>query len=127
MSVIVSFAMTDLTPQFNSAEYSNIPGTERCAACQQLIGHSYYRMNGAMVCASCGEKAKSGLPVENRASYMKALLYGAGGAFVGFVGYALFTILTGWQIGYISLGVGFLVGSAMKNTGSDLFTPSVVQ
>src|SRR5580693_4560017 len=40
-----------------------------------------------------------------------------GAAIAGLVGYAAFGIITGIQIGYISLAVGWLVGKAMR-TGS---------
>ena len=106
--------MSDSTPQFGKAEYSTVPGTEHCAVCQQLIGASYYRVNGKMACASCAERIQLGQPVEAGSSYMKALLYGLGAAFVGFVLYSAVGILTGLEIGYVSLAVGFLVGVAMK-------------
>lgn len=66
------------------------------------------------MCSSCGEQAKSGLPVERSGAYIAALLYGLGGAVAGFILYALVTIVTGWEIGFVSLAVGFLVGAAMK-------------
>jgi hypothetical protein len=106
--------MADNTPQFGTAEYSNVPGTERCAVCKQLIGTSYYRINSQMACASCADRAKSGMPVDSHSSYMKALTFGAGAAFVGFLLYSGVGMATGWVIGYMSLAVGWLVGSAMK-------------
>lgn len=106
--------MADTTPQFGTAEYSNVPGTERCALCQQLIGTSYYRVNSHMACASCAERAKSGMAVESSSSYTKALLFGVGAAFVGFLLYSGIGMATGGVIGYMSLAVGYLVGTAMK-------------
>ena len=106
--------MADNTPQFGTAEYSNVPGTERCGLCQQLIGTSYYRVNDRMACARCAERIKSGMPVDSPSSYSKALLFGLGGAFVGFLLYSAIGMATGWVIGYMSLAVGWLVGTAMK-------------
>jgi len=106
--------MADNTPQFGTAEYSSVPGTERCALCQQLIGASYYRVNNHMACASCAERVKRGMPADSPSSYSKALLYGLGAAFVGFLLYSAIGMATGWVIGYMSLAVGWLVGTAMK-------------
>ena len=104
--------MNDTTPQFGSAEYSNVPGSERCVLCKELIGASYFRINNKMVCVGCGEKVKNGQPVEDGSSYVRALGFGAAGAFAGFVLYATVSIVTGWQIGFVSLAVGFLVAWA---------------
>lgn len=106
--------MPEMTPQFGTAEYSNVPGTERCALCQQIIGATYYRLNGSMACASCADRAKSGLPVDSGSSYIKALILGSAAAFLGFLIYSAVGIMTGLEIGYVSLAVGFLVGVAMK-------------
>jgi hypothetical protein len=45
--------------------------------------------------------------------FVHAILYGAVAAIVGSVGYAAFTIVTHIQIGYLAVGVGYLVGKAM--------------
>jgi hypothetical protein len=106
--------MPDITPQFGTAEYADVPETDRCQICQQLIGPSYYRVNQRMACVACGDKVKRGMPVESGSSYLKALLFGLGAAFLGFVIYSAVGIMTGLEIGYVSLAVGFLVGIAMK-------------
>ena len=41
-------------------------------------------------------------------------MFGGGAAFLGFVIYSAVGIITGLEIGYVSLLVGFLVGMAMK-------------
>jgi hypothetical protein len=45
--------------------------------------------------------------------FVHAILYGVIAAIVGSVGYAAFTIVTHIQIGYLAVGVGYLVGKAM--------------
>jgi hypothetical protein len=47
-------------------------------------------------------------------AYTRALLYGIGAAVVGMILYALFEIVSGIVIGYLAIGVGYLVGKAMK-------------
>jgi hypothetical protein len=101
------------TPQFGTAEYLGSPGADRCHFCQQPIAGSYYRLNGAMACRGCAEKAQSELPRESHADYMRALLFGIGAAIAGLILYAAFEIMTGIIIGYISLAVGWMVGKAM--------------
>jgi hypothetical protein len=101
------------TPQFGTAEYVGSPAPDQCRFCQQPIARSYYRLNGAMACRSCTEKAQSEFPEESQADYMRSLVYGIGAAIAGLILYAMFEIMTGIIIGYISLAVGWMVGKAM--------------
>src|SRR5262249_24781611 len=51
---------------------------------------------------------------DKHTAYGRALLFGIGAAVAGLIGYAmLVVILQGWTIGYISIGVGYIVGKAM--------------
>jgi hypothetical protein len=101
------------TPQFETAEYVGSPGADHCKFCQQPIAATYYRLNGAMACRSCAEKAQSELPKDGHADYLRALVFGAVAAVAGLILYATFEIMTGIIIGYISLAVGWMVGKAM--------------
>jgi hypothetical protein len=114
--VLLFRAMSDSfnnpTPQFGTAEYAAKPGS--CQFCQQATGGTYYRVNAAMACPACAEKMRSELEVDKHAAYVRAVAYGVGAAVVGLIGYALISImLQGWVISYMSLGVGWLVGTAM--------------
>ena len=52
--------------------------------------------------------------MDNHAAFVRALAYGIGAAVAGLVGYALIAILLqGWVISYMSIGVGWIVGTAM--------------
>ena len=52
--------------------------------------------------------------MDNHAAFVRALAYGTGAAVAGLVGYALIAILLqGWVISYMSIGVGWIVGTAM--------------
>jgi predicted lipid-binding transport protein (Tim44 family) len=104
---------SQLTPQFGKAEYVGDPGTDRCAACSQPILSEYYRVNGTMVCPTCVSSAQSTLPKDTHGAFMRAVLFGCGGALLGLILYSTFGIITGLVIGYLSLGVGYLVGKAM--------------
>jgi hypothetical protein len=49
----------------------------------------------------------------DHARFTKAITYGIGAAILGSILYAAFTIVTHIQIGYVAIGVGYLVGKAM--------------
>jgi hypothetical protein len=100
-------------PQFSTAEYSHIPGTERCRICSSLISGAYYRVNGLMACENCARQATEGQPSDSHSAFARGLLLGIGAAILGLTAYATFTIVTGWFLGYIALGVGWFVAKAI--------------
>ena len=102
------------TPQFGTAEYGGTSSADVCQFCKQPISQQYYRVRGQMACGTCAEIARQQSPVDSHSAYGRALLFGIGGAILGMAGYALLIIiLQGWTIGYMSLGVGYVVGKAM--------------
>lgn len=100
-------------PQFNRAEYVGESGGDQCALCAQPVGKWYFRVNGAMSCMNCAQATKNAAPVDSHTAFVRALLFGAGAAILGLILYSTFGIVTGLVIGYLSLGVGYLVGKAM--------------
>jgi hypothetical protein len=104
-------------PQFRTAEYSGPSVGDRCKFCNQALTDSYFRVNRVMACAACVEKVKLKIPKDNHAAFTRALIFGVGGAILGLILYATFSIVTGWIIGYVALAVGWIVGKAMM-TGS---------
>jgi hypothetical protein len=106
------------TPQFGTAEYVGAPGSDHCQFCLQPIGGNYYRANSAMACPGCAEKMRGELAKDTHAAFVRAILFGIGAAILGTILYATFAIVTGIEIGYASLAVGWLVGKAMIK-GSD--------
>ena len=112
-SSVASLPVSADVPQFSTAEYAHIPGTERCRVCGYPVIGEYFRINGQMACAKCAIQARDGQPGNSHAAFVRALLLGAGAAVVGLILYASFTILTNLYIGFIALGVGWLVGKAM--------------
>ena len=99
-------------PQFGRLERST-PARDSCKICHQPISGLYYRANGATVCGSCADRVKRERPQDSHASFIRALLFGTGGFLIGLILYSGFTIITGIEIGYVSLAVGFIVGKAV--------------
>lgn len=101
------------SPQFGTAEYLGKPGNDHCQFCHQPIAGDYYRLNTAIACAGCAEKLRGSLAMDSHAAYVRAVLFGLGAAVAGMILYAAFEIATGLIIGYASLAVGWMVGTAM--------------
>jgi len=99
--------------QLDRAEYAeNAP--ERCAACGQALGGSYYELGGRICCAACQERivaAFAGRP--GAAGFLRAAGAGLAAAAVGSAIYFAVRAATGFQFGLISILVGFLVGRAV--------------
>jgi hypothetical protein len=51
---------------------------------------------------------------------MGGILFGLMGAFIGAGIWAVISVFTGYQIGWIAVGVGFLVGIAMRTAGKGI-------
>jgi hypothetical protein len=111
----MGFPPANSTPQFATADYSG--SGDVCKSCHQAISGAYYRINGSLACERCTTQLQTQLPKDNHSSFVRALMFGIGAAILGLIGYAAFSIITGIQIGYISLAVGWLIGKAMR-TGS---------
>jgi len=110
----MSDRVSNPTPQFGTAEYATKPASNRCQFCQQPLTGTYYRVNAAVACPGCAEKMRSEIATDKHAAYVRALTYGMGAAVVGLIGYAVIAILLqGWVISYMSIGVGWIVGTAM--------------
>jgi len=108
-------------PQFSTAEYESPPGIDACKFCRQPVGEQYYRIKSAMVCSACVSKLQGSITQDSHSAFVRALIFGIAGAVVGLILYATVEMVTGIIIGYMSLGVGFLVAKAMmlgsKGTG----------
>jgi hypothetical protein len=110
----VSAPISNPSPQFGTAEYVGVQGNNHCQYCHQPIGGTYYRVHDAMACPICAEKVRVELAKDTHAAYMRAFFFGIGAAVVGMILYATFEITTGLVVGYASLAVGWMVGTAMK-------------
>jgi hypothetical protein len=102
------------TPQFGTAEYAPKPGTDVCQSCNQAISGQYFRVNGSLACARCVDQLKNQVPKDTHALFVRGLAFGFGGAILGMILYSGFSIITGIEIGYVSLAVGWIIAKAVK-------------
>jgi predicted lipid-binding transport protein (Tim44 family) len=102
------------TPQFGTAEYSSASGPNLCKSCQQELTGTYFRINGSLACEKCTRQLQAQTPKDTHSVYVRGILFGIGGAIAGLILYSAFGIITGIEIGYVALAVGWLVGSAIR-------------
>ena len=106
--------------QFDAAEPSAAAaGGMTCATCKKPLSGSYHMLNKLMICASCrGRLEREWRGGWGGARFLKATLYGLGGAAVGAAIWYAVLAITDMQIGLIAIVVGFLVGKAVaKGSG----------
>lgn len=109
--------MSTSTPafSFDRARYAgDPPPPDSCAFCRRGLRSEYFRVNGQMACQTCALRVGSLRSRDSHSAFSRALLFSIAAAVIGCIGYALFEILTGIMLGWAALGVGFLVGWAMK-------------
>lgn len=112
--------MTPDSLHFGKAKYEgDPPSPDQCAYCHRGITAEYYRVAGHLACPACATQAQSLVPPNSHKVFVRSLGYGAAAAIVGCAAYALFVILSGWTLGWAAIGVGYLVGWAMKRGAGD--------
>jgi hypothetical protein len=87
---------------------------ERCAICGQPLAGTYYEINSRVCCPACHQRRVA--PYENRpgpTGFLRAAAAGFGAAVLGAGIYFAVRAATGYEIGLISIVVGFLVGKAV--------------
>lgn len=104
--------MNDETLQFDRAELpvpATVPST--CQSCYQPLAGEYFDLNGRSICRGCSDRVEQALARRGRVSgFVRAALVGLGAAAAGSIVYYAIRELTGYEIGLISILVGWLVG-----------------
>jgi hypothetical protein len=98
-------------------------GAPRCALCGSPIYHEFYRVNMKQACAKCGVAARSGGMQESASAFRDGVLYGGFVAALVMFLYAGFTIVTHLYLGYLAVGIGWLVGKGMMKGSKDVGGP----
>jgi len=107
--------------QFDRAEYTTEPEAANppaptCAACKDPIQEVYFEANSRIVCARCRDRIEASLQGGSRlARAFKAFVFGSIAAAVGACLYFGILRLTGYELGLVSVVVGFMVGGAVKS------------
>lgn len=91
-----------------------------CSQCaKQVLGNQAYTYKNKenksiFLCESCREGVEKALQEETKdPNIAMAIILGAIAAIIAGIVWFFFSILTGYQIGYIAIGVGFLIGWAV--------------
>ncbi|HEV7668727.1 MAG TPA: hypothetical protein VGS22_09400 [Thermoanaerobaculia bacterium] len=104
--------------QFDRVELEAAPAVRQapeCAFCRIPLRSFYFDVNGRMACEACRfkieEQFKKG---PGAAGFLRAAGAGLGAAIAGSALYYAVRALTGYEIGLISILVGFMVGKAVR-------------
>jgi hypothetical protein len=85
-----------------------------CASCQNPIVDRYYTLQDKLLCLPCHAKVVAAVDARFASgSFGAALVRGGGAALLGAVIYYGVTAITGYQLGLISVLVGYLVGKGV--------------
>ena len=90
---------------------------EQCGYCGRGLETEYYTLQNRTSCGVCVENVQAAFPPDTHKAFTRALLWGIPAAILGMIGYAAFEILTGIEIGFVAIGVGWLIGRAMLRGG----------
>jgi len=102
--------------QFDTAELSDGPrGEVTCGICQGKVADAYFQVNGAIACPVC----KDGVVAARTGGSRARRVLGAGGlgllaAIGGAAVWITIVRVTHYEIGLVAIGVGFLVGAAVR-------------
>lgn len=112
-------SIPDPNLQFDRAEPLTPDASPRtCAGCHAVIHDSYYTSGGRLICTNCADRILARKPPEPGAqALLRAALFGAGAALLGTIVYFGVLALSGYEIGLIAVGVGWLVGKAVRKGG----------
>lgn len=103
--------------QFDTVEAaaSEAPPPLGCARCKKAIATTYYEVDSQVTCDAChrelGTRWRRGTP----GKLLRAVVFGVGAAIAGGVAYGVVSAVTGYHLALISIGVGILVGYAVRH------------
>ena len=99
--------------QFDRAEFEAAP-ERTCANCGAAVRSEYFECNGQMICGSCASNLNVLLSDRERSpGVLKAFGAGLAAAIAGCAVYAAVR-LTGYELSLIAIGVGYIVGRAVR-------------
>jgi len=106
--------MSNDSLQFERADFGDAaPARPACAMCNQEIVQSYYEFGGKTICSPCREKREQALDGWGLGRFLRALIAGAVAGAAGTVVWYLVRLWTEYEIGIISIAIGYAVGKAV--------------
>ncbi len=101
---------------FERAEFENrAQPALACSFCRQELTDQYWQITRRPACGRCRAQVQSELASStSRARFFSALRLGALAAVAGCVGWIVISKVTGYEIGIVAIGVGYLVGKAVR-------------
>lgn len=109
--------------QFQTAEVPD--DRKKCSFCQQPVGETFYQVQGFDACPSCAESRIAGQNLPDP-GFLRPFAYGSAAALGGLIAWSTISIMTGWEIGIIAIGVGWGVGTAIRK-GTNGYTAKKYQ
>lgn len=101
---------------FERAEFeTQVPPALACGFCGQPIASQYWEINKRTACSQCHGRVQRELEGSmSRAHFWGALQYGALAAAAGSVAWIVISKITGYEIGIVAIGIGYLVGKSVR-------------
>ncbi len=104
--------------QFDKAEYASAAPAKTCVSCHSPTVDQYFEVGGRIVCSSCSDGLR--LTGTGAKAFARAGLFGGVAALLGTVVWFAIIKLANMEIGLIAVGVGVLVGMAVRRGGRGL-------
>lgn len=100
--------------QFDRAEF-NQGAAFPCSFCKAPVAGEYFRVNGQTACPSCRQQIDSAMSGGSKTlRALRAMAAGIAAGIAGFFIYWAVRAMTGYEVGLISILVGFMVGGAVR-------------
>jgi hypothetical protein len=97
--------------QLDRVELATPPAPAVCSRCRRAIESEYFAIGGNIACRECAAGITGGGGLSGLA---RALLFGGGAAVLGTIVWFAITRITDHEFGLIAIGVGLLVGFAVR-------------
>jgi hypothetical protein len=107
---------------FERAEYGGSrPSAAPCGQCKQPIEGQYWTLGRNPICGRCHARIEATVSqAASAASLGKATLQGGAVALACGVGYAIFTALTHWQMGLVTIGIAFVIAKVVRKASGGI-------
>jgi len=101
---------------FEQAEFENpAPIALACGYCGQALSGRYWEISKRPACESCRNLVQRELAASgSQRHFLRAVGFGVGAALAGSVVWALIEKLFHAQVGIVAIGIGYLVGRAVR-------------